>query len=265
MLLSGQVSSVIFGQAVGVKVSTSANWVAASWSLVELEISGGSDAGPCRFVQNFPVGFIVRAVDVGDGDLFFDNNRLSIVLSKLPAEGRTYISYEVMPERTLSGMVDLGGVLYVVTGAGKRTIVSVPPKSIVISAGVATANEKPQVTSDAGVMNEAAPLKSGTANKSAEQEQRRVSGIQFRVQVLSLSSRISETELKKRLGISFSERVTVITAGNIYKYQVGECHDFSCASVILERFKKAGVSGAFILAFRGGEQITIEEARSLSR
>jgi hypothetical protein len=265
MLFAGQVSAGLFGQTVEVKVSTSANWIAAGWSLVELEISGASGAGPCRFVQDYPVGFMVRAVDTGSGDLFFDNNRLSIVWSQLPAGDRTSVTFEVMPERALSGMIELSGVLYAVTGAGKRTIVSVPPKSINISEGVAVANERQQVTGKAVAKPETTSRKDGTGDKSAEQALSLAGGVQFRVQVLSSSSRIGDTELKRRLGISFQERVTVIEAIGIYKYQIGECNDFGCAAALLDRFKKSGVSGAFIVAFRGGEQITVEEARSLSR
>jgi hypothetical protein len=265
LLLTVQLSSSVLGQTVGVKISTPENWVAGNWSVVELEISGGSGAGPCRFVQDFPVGFSVRPTDMGGGDLFFDKGSLNIVWSKLPAEGRSRVIFEVMPDNGLSGLIELGGLLYAVTGSGIRTIVSVPPKNIFISAGVASADERQQVTRAAKNIPAAATIREQADNKIGEPVTNQVGGVQYRVQVLSSSSRIDDVELKKRLGVTFQERVTVIAAVSIYKYQVGECPDFECASQLLTKFKKAGVSGAFIVAFLEEEQITIEKARSLSR
>lgn len=265
LLLAGYAYAGATAQTIGLKVSTSANWPAGRWSVVNLEISGASGAGPCRYVQDFPMGFSVKAADTGGGDLFFDNNRLSIVWSKLPAGTLTTVSFQVMPDRALSGMVEMGGLFYAVTGAGRRSVVEVPAKQILIDAGGVAAGESQQVTVSAKSVPQRVTPERSSATARLEPENRQAPAVQFRVQVLSSSSAISDTELKKRLGISFNEGVTVIPAASIYKYQVGECPSFDCAAQLLERFKKAGVTGAFIVAFHGAEQITVEKARSLTR
>jgi hypothetical protein len=104
-----------------------------------------------------------------------------------------------------------------------------------------------------------------------KQAAKEVSGIKgsnrvvFRVQILTSSSLLKEEELKERLGITFNDKVTVVPSGGLYRYQAGECSTYECAVDILERFRRAGVSGVFVTAFRGDEQISVGQARDIIR
>jgi hypothetical protein len=224
-------------QPLKISVSTAGVWEAGSWSLVEVMVSGGSGSGPCRLSQSFPVGFKIEPADVAGGDLFFTDNSLNIVWTKLPTGESFKFSYLVMPEPALSGPLELTGIIYAVMGAGKRFEIPVPTKNITI--------------------------KGGGLSASGQQE----NGVEvlFRVQVLSSSARIADQELKKRLGITFKEKVTIVPAGTIFKYQVGELPTYESAASLLERFKAGGVTGAFIVAWQGNSQVSVEKARLLAK
>lgn len=223
------------------KIITSDTWGPGLWSRVDIEISGGGSAGPCRLVQGFPVGFSVRPVSSAGYDMFFTNNTVYVVWTSLPGVKSFTVSYEVMPERSLSGAIILGGEFYFVTGANTRLSVSVPPKEIRIDiSGTGKAEPATEVLPSEG-------------------------GVVFRIQVLTSGSRMTDRELKNRLGLDFQEEVTLVPAGKVIKYQVGSYSSVESAGALLKKFKSGGVTEAFIVAYRNGEQITLEQARSISK
>ena len=225
------------GQQVSVSLSSSAAWSPGNWSRITIEITGAGGTGPCRFMQEYPAGFIARPVEGAGGELFLDDNSLNIVWAVFPAGRTTRVVYEVMPDMSLSGEIALGGIFYSVGRSNVRSSFELPVRKIVIGQGAGTS------------------VVSGTIEND----------IVFRVQVLSSASRISDQELMKRLGVSFREKVTVIQSGNIFRYQVGECPTFECAQRINETLRKSGVEGSFIVAFRGNDPMPVEQARALQR
>jgi hypothetical protein len=177
------------------------------------------------------------------GDLFFSDNNLNIVWNKVPSGSSFRISYLVMPELALNGPLQLGGKLYAVISAGKRIEVSVPVKNITIKKADAS-----------GSTEQIKPVEASGGDGDV---------VHFRIQVLSSSTRISDQELKQRIGMSFREKITIVPTGSVFKYQVGECTTYESAVSLLEMFKGSKASGAFIVAWQGNSQIDVEKAKLL--
>lgn len=243
--------SVVLPQQITVNLSAPGVWVTGKANQVDIKIGGAAGTGPCRLVQSFPSGFDIRPLEVAGGDLFFGNNTLNIVWSIFPPGASVTISYEAVPEKSTAGEIDVEGDFYFITRLNNRSIAKLPQMKVIVSGAAAG--------SDQAAVREAKMNPAG-AERSAVTE---VSGRPvFRVQVLSSSARMSDDQLMKRLGVSFNEKVTINEAGSIFRYQVGACSDYSCALLLLEKFSKAGVQGAFIVAFLNDRQITIEQARN---
>ena len=208
--------------------------------------------GPCRLTQTFPVGFKVRGESLAGGDLFFENNTLNVVWTKRSGVNSFTVSYSVMPEELNTGSIDIGGEFYFVNTRNQRRSVSIPEKSVIIDASGTVKPSESQATITETAVNQDNDNKDNNA-------------LTYRIQVLSSSSKLSEQELKKRLGISFQEKVTVVVAGSIYKYQIGSFSSVEGAQQLLQKFKTGGVSEAFVVAYENGNQITIEQARAIRK
>lgn len=83
------------------------------------------------------------------------------------------------------------------------------------------------------------------------------SGIIFKVQIAAVARKIETTPSNfKGLG-----NVSVITDnGTLYKYMYGNTSDYDTARRNLEEAKAKGYTGAYLVAFRDGKKITIQEA-----
>ncbi|MBE0674683.1 MAG: hypothetical protein IH591_08490 [Bacteroidales bacterium] len=243
--------SVVLPQQVTVNLSTPGVWVAGKANQVDIKIGGAAGTGPCRMVQSFPAGFDIRPLELAGGDIFFENNTLNIVWSLFPPGTSVTISYEAVPEKSTAGEVDIEGDFYFITRLNSRSIAEMPPVNVMVSVTPAGTG---QATTQEARRDQAVREQATRAEVSG--------GPVYRVQVLSSSSRMSDDQLMKRLGVNFNEKVTINEAGSIFRYQVGECSDYGCALLLLEKFSKAGVQGAFIVAFLNDRQITIEQARN---
>jgi hypothetical protein len=223
---------------------------------MEVVISGAEGFGPCRVVQYFPPGFLFRAVEFSGSDIFQGDNSLNIVWARMPAGKSVRVVYEVMPGAEVSGPVEIPGRFHWVNKNNTRISVEMPSVKNVIAV-VPGVKETGRLSKETG--------EAVARHKLISSEDQTSSRILFRVQILTSSSLLTDQELMKRLGITFNDKVTVVQSGNLYRYQAGECPTYECARVMLERFTKAGTVGAFVTAFHGEDQITVEEARSLIR
>jgi hypothetical protein len=86
--------------------------------------------------------------------------------------------------------------------------------------------------------------------------------IRYRVQVAIASLHLTREELEERIGCELSNGMTVLRAGNLYKYQSGSFEKYTEAALYLAELKDGGVTDAFIVAYRNDEQIPVEQARS---
>ncbi|NRT15952.1 N-acetylmuramoyl-L-alanine amidase [Flavobacterium sp. 28A] len=78
----------------------------------------------------------------------------------------------------------------------------------------------------------------------------------FKVQ-LSASSKKVALESKNFKGLN---TISMEKSGNVYKYMYGETSDYNQSKVLLSQAKAKGYSSAFLIAFKNGKKISIQEA-----
>lgn len=81
----------------------------------------------------------------------------------------------------------------------------------------------------------------------------------YKVQIAS-SKKMIQTKSYNFKGLSNIERVKV---GSYYKYYYGESSSYTAAKKALEQAKAKGYRSAFLVAFKNGEKISIDEALKL--
>ena len=245
------------GQQVSVSASAAGEWKQGSWSRMEVVISGAEGLGPCRVAQDFPRGFTFRAVELSGADMFFGNNLLNMVWARMPAGRSVRVVYEVMPGTEVSGPVEIPGRFYWVNRTNNRVSIELPAVNIAITA-------VPGLRETGRTIR---PIREGAVQQPVREVivDRGSNRVSFRVQILTSSSLLTDQELKKRLGFAFNDTVAIVQSENLYRYQAGECPTYDCALGLLDRFRKAGVAGAFIIAFHGNEPISVDKARALTR
>jgi N-acetylmuramoyl-L-alanine amidase len=82
------------------------------------------------------------------------------------------------------------------------------------------------------------------------------SGVTFKVQ-LAVSSTKLELVPANFNGLN---SVSMMTANNLYKYMYGQTNDYDDARRLLTEAKAKGYQSAFVIAFRDGKKITVQEA-----
>jgi N-acetylmuramoyl-L-alanine amidase len=83
-------------------------------------------------------------------------------------------------------------------------------------------------------------------------------GVILSVQILTHPSALDVNSAQFR-----GEKARQYVQDGVYKYVVGELKDFQQASALQTRLRKAGFEGAFLVAFKDGVRITVQEAREL--
>ena len=81
-------------------------------------------------------------------------------------------------------------------------------------------------------------------------------GVTFKVQLAVSSSRL------ELLSSNFNglTSLSMMSAGNLYRYMYGETNDYNDAKRLLGEAKAKGYESAFLVSFRDGKKITIQEA-----
>ena len=82
------------------------------------------------------------------------------------------------------------------------------------------------------------------------------SGTVFKVQI-SASSKNAELIPKNFRGL---KNITVLFENNVYKYMYGESSDYSEIKKQLEEAKASGYNSSFVIAFKNGKKVSIQEA-----
>jgi hypothetical protein len=223
----------------------------ARYNKVTVKINFGNEKGFARFTQDFPVGINVVSDDIPTGDFSWRDNQLNVVWINLPENRQAVFSYFVFPDRSMNGNIEIGGKVAVVRGGIYKNTYSSPVKPIAIGGlnGILPGEMKTK----AGTVIETNTAK--VESKPVSFKSLEKTGTVYRVQVSVSSAKISPDELKKKLGIDKNEKITVLKAGNLYKYQAGDCSDPECAKDLLRRLSAKGIKDAFVVAYRGSEQV----------
>ena len=232
------------------------SWGPGRYNKVTCIINAANSAGFARFSQDFPVGFTVAVDKPGSGDFSWVNNQLNVVWMKLPENRILTFSYFIKPERSMNGSFTMAGRFINVSGGTTRQITLMKEKTISIEGTNGIFPEQMK----AGTRTELETIKM-PENQTVAQR----SGIKFRVQVSVSSTRITEEELSKRLGLSQDIGMKIIQSGKMYKYQVGNFTSYESANKLLKQIIARGNKDAFIVAYRGTEQIPVEKALNPSK
>lgn len=114
--------------------------------------------------------------------------------------------------------------------------------------GVETFGEKPsQILKD----NPSIPTSVTTTTAKSDNL-----GVYFKVQISASQKRVS----LEPFNFNGLKNVSSIYEDNIYKYQYGEATDYEAAKVLLNEAKSKGFDTAFVIAFKNGKKISIQDA-----
>jgi hypothetical protein len=224
-------------------------WGPGRYNKVTIEISLNGHSDFARFTQNFPVGIEIMNDDPGNGDFNIVNNQMNLVWMKLPQDKKLSFSYLVKPDKSMNGSFPLTGKFSAVDGNDLTTTL-MKEKFISVEGtnGVLPEKMKSVAERSAGQL----PLKV-PYNQSVEKN----NDIIFRVQVSVSTQDISEAELIKRIGLDRGTEVRVIPAGKMHKYQAGSFSSYDSAAQLLRVIISSGYKDAFIVAYRGSEQVPV--------
>lgn len=261
-----------------ISVDCQDSWGPDHFNKVTIRVNKGKTNGFARFFQDFPVGFDVIKDSLQDADFRWSNDQLNIVWIRLPEDPVITFSYYAKPEKSMIGIFNLTGKFIYVMGRDTRQTSEMKEKAIRIGGSNGVLSEelkKRSVEEKSARTTVAMPdyisktvAQSGGIENVAVKELKKtaafVSGqkstVVYRVQVARPSTNYSEEELKRRIGIDSPERITIIRSGNMFRYQVGLFSDYRDANTLLRKLTAKGIKDAFVVAYRGGERITIEKA-----
>ncbi|MCF8223451.1 MAG: hypothetical protein K9J25_09915 [Bacteroidales bacterium] len=243
-----------FAQDSYIRVITQDEWPPGKYIPVKVEIVNANIDGFARFYQDLPRGFTVKKGNTSGADFYWDRNQVNFVWVKLPDRDTIRISYFAMADRSLSGSFNLRGMLDYVVEGDSRERQEISSRLIRLNRN-APVEEIVEDISIVDVKEE--PVSDNPAVTSKPE-------VEFRVQVAVSSERLSRSELESRTGCSFKHDITILKTGSVYKYQSGHFDDYHGASAYLESLKKIELKDAFIVAYRGDEQISVSLARTLT-
>jgi hypothetical protein len=229
-------------------------WGPGRYNKITIKIDFGKSDGFARFTQEFPVGFDIIADNVPDGDFTWANDQLNMVWIKLPESKNATFSYLIKPDQSMSGSIEMNGRVVLISGGDVRQTIMMKEKQITIGGinGLLPKEIKARPAASDVTNVKKTPVVTTSIQNSE---------IVFRVQISISSSNISGDELKKRFDIDPKESVTVIKSGKMFKYQVGSFPDYDSANLLLKQLITKGIKDAFIVAYKGVEQIPVNKAQ----
>ncbi|MFO7852216.1 MAG: hypothetical protein ACQERS_09110 [Bacteroidota bacterium] len=241
-----------------INVITQPSWPPGSYVPVRIEIRNTGMNDFARFYQDLPQGFSVKKGNTAGADFYWDNNQVNFVWVKLPEDEIIQISYLAMADESLAGSFRLGGRLdYVVEGKERK---SVEFRPVIISL-----DQDAHVEEDLDEFyNESEEVQEDNVIPPDTEIIEKSQKVKFRIQVAISSERITKPELEKRINCGLKYDIIILRTGNMYKYQSGSFAKYTGASFYLNELKSHGVNDAFIVAYRGDEQISVELARTLT-
>jgi hypothetical protein len=237
---------------VGINIDCQDSWGPGRYNKVTVTIDFGKADGFARYTQDFPVGFDIIPGNIPAGDFTWADNQLNIVWIKLPEAKIVSFSYQIRPDGTMNGNFEMGGKVVLISGGDTKHTFLIKGKPITISGtnGLLPEEITPGKTT-------AKEINVKTLAGAADSSQAR--NIVYRVQISISSSEISADEIRRRFGIDGGEKIKIVKAGRMFKYQVGSFSDYVSANLLLTKLIAKGIKDAFIVAYQGENQISIEK------
>ena len=237
---------------VEINIDCQDSWGPGRYNKVTVTLDFGKADGFARYTQDFPVGLNIIPDNIPSGDFSWADNQLNIVWIKLPEEKIVSFSYQIRPDRKMTGNFEMGGKVVLISGGDTKHTYSIKGKQISING------------SNGLLPEEMTPAKTTAKGKNVKtyvgiNDSIRTGNIVYRVQISISSSEISADEIRRRFNIDRSEKVKIVKVGRIYKYQVGSFSDYDSANALLTKLIARGIKDAFIVAYQGENQIRIEK------
>ncbi|MBS0010566.1 MAG: hypothetical protein KFF49_04110 [Bacteroidales bacterium] len=254
------ISSAAFAQDKAITVLTQNTWPPGTYVPVRIEIVNKGLNDFARFYQDLPQGFTVKKGNTAGADFYWDNKQVNFVWVKMPEDEIIRISYLARADKSLKGSFSLAGKLDYVVNDDRRHSVEYGPLIIYLDDNAVVEDDLESFYSEETPPGDL--LKQDTIISTVQEEE--AQKIEFRIQVAIASEQISKAELEDRIGSPLAHGIKVLRAGNIYKYQSGAFGNYQQASFYLADLKGRGVTDAFIVAYRGDEQISVSLARTLT-
>jgi hypothetical protein len=241
-----------------ISVTCDDTWGPGRYNKVMVTITAPNSAGFIRFSQDFPLGLDVIIDNPGTGDFSWWMNQLNVVWMKIPENRTIRFSYFARPERSMNGSFTMSGRLITVSEREDHKASFMKDKLILVGGINGLLPE--QIKTGTKIISDTKPIGSPVKQAITKDGE-----IIFRVQVSVSSKRTDERELQKSLGLDTETGVRIIQSGKMYKYQAGNFSSYDAANRLLRQITEKGYKDAFIVAYRGGEQIPVEKARSSSK
>jgi hypothetical protein len=256
IIISLFILPLLSAQEINISVVCQDTWPPGKTIPVTIIIEKGNMEGFARFFQDLPQGFEVANVESNGADFYWDNDQVNLVWLKLPAEKTIKFRYLVTPDESLSGSFKIGGRFDYIVANRERKSVEVNPILVKLKRGAEVLEvEEIEKLSQTVLQTDSNPVEIVAPAVS----------VNFRVQVAIASVHLSKIELEERIGCKLQYDITTLKTGSLYKYQSGSFSLYDDAGEYLSHLKECGVKDAFIVAYKGTEQISVELARSLSK
>ena len=247
-------------------MATQEVWPPGELVPVTVEISRGEASGFARYYHDLPGGFFVENSESSGADFFWDNNQVNYVWTDLPEREKILIRYYVKADELLAGSFRITGRFDYIIDGKRRVSVYSGTISVKLERGadVLEVDDIPvmEMTNPLMQVSDTPPATHDAI--STEPVPPVTEKVDFRVQVSISSARLSREELENRIGCRLKHGIIVLEAGTMFKYQSGSFSHYDEASEYLSELKECGVKDAFVVAFRGGMTIPVDEARRLT-
>jgi cell division septation protein DedD len=245
-----------------------------------------------KIEEQIPPGFEAVAMESREGLFTFKEGVAKFVWMNLPEEPGFTVSYRLIPEasKSLNDLRISGSLSFILEG--RNISVEVVQKDVYLS-GISgpniealmkslesgeklpagkpvqaerteekpVAEEKPVVREEKPAVRETRTQPSSTGPSGIPESQQLPiqTGIYYRVQ-LAATGRFSDAN-KEFAAYRLSRPVLVERHDGLYKYTVGSFSTYSQASDFRNTVLSAGITGAFVVAYKDGKRINVIDAR----
>ena len=253
-----------------------------------------------KIEEKIPPGFQAEMVDSKEGLFTFKDGIAKFVWMNLPVDAGFTVSYRLIPDagKSLEDLKIQGTLSYIMEG--RNISVDVVQKDVYLK-GISKANiealmksleageelpggkpeqtqltevkpppvkekepvekEKPVVTEEKPVVRETREPQTSAASSGIPNSQQLPvqTGIYYRVQLAATMSFNDANE--SFAAFNLSRPVLVERHGGMYKYTIGSFSSYDQADEFRSTALSLGIPGAFVVAYRDGKRISINEAR----
>jgi len=243
--------------------------------------------GFAKVEDSIPFGFIANSMDTHGASFTFDDNIAKFVWQNMPADSVITVSYQLSSGTDVKGKYSLHGDLsYIYNNEpialpiGATTFSTPSNNTNATSTDATPSSTKPTSSPVVNNSNNELPTIVNTTNQPtttippivtpatapaavvAASSAPATTAVIYKVQIMALHNAVDVSYFSSKKQIKAKISTEVI--GDYTKYTVGPYTDYKSAQQALEAIKNGGISGPFIVAYKAGERISVQQARALT-